>query len=127
MRDLPDRRAQPRRMDRRRFLLTSLAGAFAPVGAEAQPGGKRPRVGLLFSGSPGPSREIDAFKQGLREFGYIEGQNIAIEYRFARGQIERLPELAAEYEQALGILARDALEALDGVLDGGERERLPGH
>jgi len=81
----------------RRAFVTGLGALLAaPLGVEAQPGGKRPRVGFLFSGSPGPSREIDAFKRGLREFGYIEGQNIAIEYRFARGQIERLPELAAE-------------------------------
>jgi putative tryptophan/tyrosine transport system substrate-binding protein len=83
-------------VDRRAFVAGSIAFLTAPLGVEAQQGGKRPRVGFLFSGSPGPSREIDAFKQGLREFGYIEGQNIAIEYRFARGQIERLPELAAE-------------------------------
>ncbi|MEK6601398.1 MAG: hypothetical protein AABZ09_05905, partial [Candidatus Binatota bacterium] len=64
--------------------------------AEAQQPKKVPRIGFLFYGSPGPSPEVDAFRQGLRELGYIEGQNIAIEYRFASGQVERLPELAAE-------------------------------
>ena len=44
----------------------------------------------------GSSPELDAFRRGLREFGYIEGQNIAVEYRFASGQVERLPDLAAE-------------------------------
>ena len=63
---------------------------------KAQPAGKVPRVGFLYRGSPGPSQEIDAFQRGLRELGYIEGQNIAVEYRFARGQVGRLPELAAE-------------------------------
>jgi ABC-type uncharacterized transport system substrate-binding protein len=84
-------------MDRRRFLLTSLAGALTvPLAAHAQPAGKVPRVGFLLSLSPGPSREADAFQRGLRELGYIEGQNIAIDYRYAGGQVERLPELAAE-------------------------------
>jgi putative tryptophan/tyrosine transport system substrate-binding protein len=84
-------------MDRRTFLGT-LAGGFlaAPLAAEAQPAGKIPRIGFLFYGAPGPSAEIDAFRQGLRELGYIEKQNIAVEYRFASGQVERLPELAAE-------------------------------
>jgi putative ABC transport system substrate-binding protein len=50
----------------------------------------------LHGGSPGPSHEIDAFQRGLRDLGYIEGQNIAVEYRFARGQVERLPELVTE-------------------------------
>jgi putative ABC transport system substrate-binding protein len=64
--------------------------------AEAQQPKKVPRIGFLFYGSPGPSPEVDAFRQGLRELGYIEGQNIAIEYRFASGRVERLPELAAD-------------------------------
>ena len=66
----------------------------APFDAEAQEMGKVPRIGFLFFGSLGPSRELDAFRQGLRELGYTEGQNIVIEYRFASGQAERLPELA---------------------------------
>ena len=82
--------------DRRRFL-TGLGLLLASPGvAHAQLTGKVPRVGYLFYGSPGPSREIDAFRQGLRELGYIEGQSIAVEYRFASGQIERYPGLAAE-------------------------------
>ena len=52
--------------------------------------------GFLFYGSPGSSPEVDAFRQGLRELGYIEGQNIAVEYRFASGRVSQLPELAAE-------------------------------
>jgi putative ABC transport system substrate-binding protein len=84
-------------MDRRAFI--SLVGGSMlarPLAIEAQPAGKVPRVGYLFYGSPGPSREIDAFRQGLHELGYIEGQSIAVEYRFASGQIERYPGLAAE-------------------------------
>jgi len=84
-------------MDRRQFLQGALAGVFAaPVAVRAQPTGKVPRVGYLFYGSPGPSREIDAFRQGLRELGYIEGQSIAVQYRFASGHIERYAGLAAE-------------------------------
>jgi len=84
-------------MDDRRRFVTGLGLILAsPLVAQAQPAGKVPRVGFLFYGSPGRAREVDAFRQGLRELRYIEGQNIAIEYRFASGQVERLPRLAAE-------------------------------
>jgi putative tryptophan/tyrosine transport system substrate-binding protein len=75
------------------LVLSLLAG---PPAVEAQQAGKVSRIGFLFFGSPGPSRELDAFRQGLRELGYTEGQNIVIEYRFASGRVERLPELATE-------------------------------
>jgi putative ABC transport system substrate-binding protein len=82
--------------DRRRFVIGLGLLLASPAVAHARPVGKLPRVGYLFYGSPGPSREIDAFRQGLRELGYIEGQSVAVEYRFASGQVERYPELAAE-------------------------------
>jgi putative ABC transport system substrate-binding protein len=82
--------------DRRRFLMGLGLLLASPAVAHAQPTGKVPRVGYLFYGSPGPSPEIDAFRQGLRELGYIEGQSVVIEYRFASGQVERYPALAAE-------------------------------
>jgi len=69
----------------------------APLAAEAQPTGKVYRIGYLAIASPtasGPS--MDAFRQGLREFGWVEGQNVSIEYRFADGETARLPGLAAE-------------------------------
>ncbi|HTK93811.1 MAG TPA: ABC transporter substrate-binding protein [Verrucomicrobiae bacterium] len=69
---------------------------FAPLLAGAQPAGGSPRVGFLFYGSPGPSPEIDAFRRGLRDHGYVEGQNITVEYRFAGGRVGQLPQLAAE-------------------------------
>ena len=83
---------------KRREVITLLGGAVAawPMAAPAQQPAKVPRIGFLFYGSPGPAPELDAFRQGLREFGYIEGQNITVEYRFASGRVERLPELAAE-------------------------------
>ena len=68
-----------------------------PLAAEAQPTGKVYRIGYLAIASPtasGPS--MDAFRQGLREFGWVEGQNVSIEYRFADGETARLPGLAAE-------------------------------
>ena len=82
----------------RRTFIGALAGGIlaGPLVAGAQPTGKVYRIGFLFWGAPGPSAELDAFRQGLRELGYIEGQNVAIDVRFAGGQVERLPELAAE-------------------------------
>ena len=82
---------------RRRQFIALLGGAAAwPLAAQAQQAAKVFRIGFLFYGSSGPSPELDAFQQGLREFGYIEGQNIAVEYRFASGQVERLRDLATE-------------------------------
>jgi ABC-type uncharacterized transport system substrate-binding protein len=83
---------------KRREFITLLGGATAawPLAARAQQAGKVYRIGFLFYGSPGPSPEVEAFRQGLREHGYVEGQNIAVEYRFASGQVGQLPELAAE-------------------------------
>jgi ABC-type uncharacterized transport system substrate-binding protein len=82
---------------KRREVITMLGGAAVwPLGARAQQQAKVPRIGFLFYGSPGPAPEVDAFRQGLRELGYVEGQNIAIEYRFAGGRVGQLPELAAE-------------------------------
>src|ERR1700694_829953 len=84
-------------MDRRAFLGTVAGGLpAAPLVAEAQPAEKVSRIVFRFYGAPGPSPELDAFRQGLRDLGYIEGQNITIEYRFANGRVGRLPELAAE-------------------------------
>ena len=87
-------------MDRRRFLHgAGIVLLATPMAAQSQPVGNSPRVGLLFYGAPGPSPELEAFRQGLRELGYIEGQNIGIEYRFASGHVGQLPALAAELVQ----------------------------
>jgi putative tryptophan/tyrosine transport system substrate-binding protein len=65
--------------------------------AEAQQPKKVPRVGFLVPGSPSSySDRIEAFRQGLRELGYVEGKNIVVEYRYAELKPDRLPELAAE-------------------------------
>ncbi|MFL5135800.1 MAG: ABC transporter substrate-binding protein [Microvirga sp.] len=76
---------------RRRQVIALLGGAWLPVGAFGQ-AAKVARVGFLASGS----LEAEPFRQGLYELGYIEGQNIVIEYRAADGNIERLPGLATE-------------------------------
>ena len=74
------------------FTFT-LCGAVA----EAQQPKKIPRIGFLGAVSPSTiSDRIEAFRQGLRELGYVEGKNIVVEYRWAEGKIERLPDLAAE-------------------------------
>ena len=84
-------------MNRRRFLVASLAGVFtAPFGVEAQQARKMPRIAFLTTTSPGGSPTTDAFLHGLRELGYVEGQNIAIEWRWGRGSTERFSDFAAE-------------------------------
>jgi putative tryptophan/tyrosine transport system substrate-binding protein len=78
------------------FTLCALLFT-ACTNAEAQQPKKVPRIGLLRPGSPpGSSPYVDAFRQGLRDLGYVEGKNIIIEYRYAEGKLDRLPELAAE-------------------------------
>src|SRR5438876_1280004 len=68
--------------------------------AEAQQPAKVPRIGYLSSVSPSAgSSRIEAFRQGLRELGYIEGKNLVVEWRFAEGNFERLPDLAADLVQ----------------------------
>ena len=84
-------------MDRRRFLLTSLAGAFlAPLGTEAQQGAKIPIIGVLASESPDDKSRANAPRDGLRDVGYVEGRNITIEWRWARGRAEAFPNFASE-------------------------------
>src|SRR5512139_697398 len=82
---------------RRREFITLLAGAaVAPITAHAQQNAA-PVIGFLHFGSPNPfTYQTTAFKQGLKESGYVQGQNAAIEYRWAEGRYDRLPALAGE-------------------------------
>ena len=78
-------------------LILALALLAAPLDGEAQQAKRIPRIGYLASSSAERERpRLAAFQQGLRESGYVEGNNIFIEQRYAGGQFEKLPELAAE-------------------------------
>jgi putative ABC transport system substrate-binding protein len=84
---------------RRREFITLLGGAAAwPLAARAQQAGKLPTIGYLGAGAPISQRAwVDAFVQRLRELGWIDGRNVAIEYRWGEGRAERFAEIAAEF------------------------------
>jgi putative ABC transport system substrate-binding protein len=84
-------------MRRREFItLIGSAAAAWPLAARAQRPAKLPTVGALVIGNTDPAEFWREFRQGLRDLGYVEGQNIRFEFRSAKGQLNRLPELAAE-------------------------------
>jgi len=88
------------KIENRKWLgLAVIAFVLVVIGAmaEAQQPKKVPRIGFQSAASPSANAaRIEAFRQGLRELGYEEGKNIVIEYRYAEGKIDRLPDLAAE-------------------------------
>jgi ABC-type uncharacterized transport system substrate-binding protein len=87
-------------MNRRAFLCgLTLGTLIAPLAVEGQPAGKSPRIGVineLAAGHP----FVEAFRQGLRELGYVEGQNIVVEYRHVPGRIDQVPAIAGELVRA---------------------------
>ena len=96
---------------RRRDFIAGLGSAAAwPMVARAQQAGKVARIGYLSPGSA--SGRTDAFKQGLRELGYVEKKNILIEYRFAEGNFNRLADLAAQLVQLkVDVIVAEATQA----------------
>jgi len=100
-------------VDRRHFLVTSLAGVLAPpLAAGGQQAASRRRIGVLlvFLSPAGP--EAQAFRQGLRDAGYIEGRDVVIEWRSANGDYARLPQLAADLvERRVDVIVADTTPA----------------
>jgi len=83
-------------MSRRAFMTGALAFLAAPLGAEAQQAGRVYRIGFLTAGIEAAGPLLAAFRQGLSELGYIDGQNLIIEWRFAEGRYDRSPTLARD-------------------------------
>jgi putative tryptophan/tyrosine transport system substrate-binding protein len=73
---------------------------FVPLAVAAQPVPRMPRIGVLLRGMPGPSPNVEALRQGMRELGYVDGQNIIFEYRYDEGTEERLRAAAADLVRA---------------------------
>jgi putative ABC transport system substrate-binding protein len=103
-------------------LALVLSLVLAPSPSHAQAGVKMPRIGIL-SPNYDPHSPFEDFRKGLRDLGYVEGQSIALEYRFAEQKTERLPELAAELVRLkvdvivadAGVAARAAQQATETI------------
>jgi putative ABC transport system substrate-binding protein len=116
----------PKTIARRRVILAAAAGILSPFVAYAQQPKKIPLVGVLHPGfappSP-PSSAVTALQRGLRDLGYVEGQNVLVEYRYAGGKPELLPARAAELVKlkpdvlvAISTASINAAKAADGSI-----------
>ncbi|MGC2198688.1 MAG: ABC transporter substrate-binding protein, partial [Stellaceae bacterium] len=104
---------------RRRDLLLLLTGSFATTRALSAQPKAMPVIGFLGSPTPGSATAlVAAFLHGLEEMGYIEGQNVAIEYRWAEGRFEQLPALAADLVgRKVDVIAADAVPSARAAKD----------
>jgi putative tryptophan/tyrosine transport system substrate-binding protein len=114
-------------MRRREFAMRAATGAGLlafPKRSHAQQPPKLPRIGWIWHGrSTGSPDEMTGFRQGLQEFGYVDGQNVIVDYRFAEGQSDRITGLAAELVQlrpdvlvVLGLQVMDAIKDATGKI-----------
>src|SRR6266581_412025 len=99
-------------MERRTFMAMLTGGIVVAPFAEAQQAAKIARIGYLAGNLAANPHLLEAFRQGLRDLGYVEGRNLVIEIRSAEGKLERLPALAAE----LVALKVDVIFAGGGTL-----------
>jgi putative ABC transport system substrate-binding protein len=99
-------------VERREFLLAWATILAAPFAAQAQPADRVARIGYLAVSLAANPASHDAFRQGLRDLGYVEGRNVLMEYRDANGKDDRLPSLAAE----LAALKVDVIVTNGGTL-----------
>src|SRR3954468_15478302 len=107
---------------RRRDFITRVAGGTIawPLVARAQQAAM-PVIGFLHSGAPEPNaRRLAGFRKGLSDAGLVEGKNVAIEFRWAQGKDERLPELAADLiRQRVAVIATLSSTTAGGAAQGG--------
>src|SRR5215471_19652603 len=116
---VPARRQSEGRGMRRRDFIIFLAGAMTAERALRAQQKAMPVIGFLGSTSPAPyATQVAAFLRGLEEMGYIEGQNVAIEYRWAEGRFEQLPALAVDLVgRKVDVIAADAVTSTRAAKD----------
>ncbi|HET7021639.1 MAG TPA: ABC transporter substrate-binding protein, partial [Xanthobacteraceae bacterium] len=83
-------------ISRREFLALLGGAAACPLAARGQQALRIPRLGVLLFSTPTADPQMETARRALRDLGYVEGRNLALEYRYAEGRPERLPDLAAD-------------------------------